>query len=397
MRKITADWIFTLATEPLKNGVVILDNQGTILDLLPNAQGLEEVEKLNGVLCPGFINAHCHLELSHLRDRLPQKTGLVTFIKNVQQFRNAADEEVLSAIEKAETEMIANGIVAVGDISNSSISFSQKQKSNLRYHTFVEVFGFNPESAEAIIERANNLLRAAPQTASVTPHAPYSVSEKLFKLISNSELSIRNPQLLSIHNQETIEETKFFEDKSGEFLDLYKTFGLDISFFQSSGKTSLQTYLPWLGQAKTLLVHNTFSSQQDIDFAKARGENYFCLCPNANLFIEDALPDMQLLMKNQLPLVIGTDSLSSNTSLSILDELKTLQHHFLEINLISMLNWACKNGARFFGWDDLGTIEKGKRPGLNLIQNLENLSRADEVKLTAASSVKPIKLCKNYF
>ena len=384
MRKITADWIFTLTTEPLKNGVVILDNQGAILDVLADDHGLEDVEKLNGVICPGFINAHCHLELSHLRNKLPQKTGLVNFIKNVQQFRNAPEDEVLEAIEKAEAEMITNGIVGVGDISNSSVSFAQKQKSNLRYHTFLEVFGFNPDKADAIFERANSLLSSSPQTASITPHAPYSVSEKLFKLMDTS-------QLLSIHNQETREEAKFFEHRSGDFLDLYKTFRLlDISFFQPSGKNSLQTYLPWLGKSKKILVHNTFTNQQDLDFAKVWGENYFCLCPNANLFIEDSLPDLKLLMDNDVPLVIGTDSLASNTSLSVLDEMKTIQRNFQEINLDTMLNWACKNGASFFKWTDLGTLEKGKQPGLNLLQYLENLSQADEVKLTAATVVKKI-------
>ncbi|UKJ08276.1 amidohydrolase family protein [Solitalea lacus] len=369
MRKLSADWIVTLEYAPLQNGVILVDKENQIVDVLPTSEGLQGVERFKGILCPGFINAHCHLELSHLTNKLPQKTGLVGFIQNVQKFRNASEEEILDAIKTAESEMIANGIVGVGDISNSNHSFSQKSLRKLRYHTFVEAFGFNPANAETIYNRSEELYKIAPQTASITPHAPYSVSKQLFELISSSNHLSPNSELRTIHNQETQEEALFFQGKTGLFLDLYKGFGLDISFFEPSGKSSLQTYLPWMGADKKLFVHNTFTTAEDLKFA-CSDENYWCLCPNANIYIEDALPDISLFIESGLKLVLGTDSLSSNTQLSIFAEMQTIAANFPLVDLEQMLNWACKNGAEFFNWNDLGSLKKGKKPGVNLIESV---------------------------
>lgn len=362
MRKLSADWIITLDGDPIKNGVVIISNEGEVLDLLSETKELDNVEYFEGILCPGFINAHCHLELSHLRGKLPEKTGLVGFIQNVQRFRNTAVEEIMDAIEKAEAEMIKNGIVGVGDISNSENTFSQKQREQLRYHTFIEVFGFNPAAADKLLANSVELAAKAPQTATVVPHAPYSVSEELFKRITSL-----NQSIVSIHNQETEEESKFYQYKTGDFLKLYEGFGLDISFFNPTGKNSIATYLPWMGSAKKLLVHNTCSTEGDIDFAEEIGGNYWCLCPNANKYIEDVLPNIPLFLSKGLKMVLGTDSLASNHQLSILSEMQTVAEAFPEIDLETMLTWACKNGADFFGWEDLGTIRAGKKPGINLL------------------------------
>lgn len=295
MRKLSADWIITLAHEPLKNGVVIIDDDGKVINLLQSPVGLNDVEHFDGILCPGFINAHCHLELSHLKGKLPEKTGLVNFIQNVQKFRSADIQEIISSIERAENEMRENGIVGVGDISNSENTFLQKKKQNLHYHTFVEVFGFNPASAEKLLSNSIELASKAPQEATVVPHAPYSVSEKLFRQIADLEQSI-----VSIHNQETAEEGKFYKNKTGDFLKLYEGFGLDISFFNAKGKNSIQSYLPWMGKGRKLLVHNTCSSEEDLNFAEDNSDNYWCLCPNANIYIENQLPDIPLFIQKSL-------------------------------------------------------------------------------------------------
>ncbi|MCO4293135.1 amidohydrolase family protein [Solitalea sp. MAHUQ-68] len=383
MRKISADWIFTLSLPPIKNGVVVIDDMGKVLDVLSSKDGLENVEVVSGVICPGFINAHCHLELSHLKGKLPQKTGLVDFIRNVQQFRNASEEEVLNAIEIAENEMVANGIVGVGDISNTANTFNQKAKHRLNYHTFIEVFGFNPDNAGIIYHKAEQLLQVAPQTASITPHAPYSVSAKLFSLIDQSSL-------LSIHNQETIHENAFYKDKSGDFLKLYEGFNLDLSFFQPHGNNSIKTYLEWMGESKKLLVHNTYTDSNDVDFAESISYNFWCLCPNANLYIENKLPDVSMLINKGVKMVLGTDSLASNFQLSILEEMKTISLHFSSVDLEQLLKWACRNGAEFFGWSELGRIERDKSPGLNLIEGFSIDESTGKIFLKPQSTVKKI-------
>jgi cytosine/adenosine deaminase-related metal-dependent hydrolase len=129
-------------------------------------------------------------------------------------------------------------------------------------------------------------------------------------------------------------------------------------------------------------VHNTFTSLEDLQWATSQASNLFwCTCPNANLYIEDRLPDYNFFINEKAKVTIGTDSLASNKSLSVLDELKTISSHNPQIPLQTLLSWGTINGAEFLGRTELGTIEKGKKPGLNLLINNEglNLTRNTEV------------------
>lgn len=150
---------------------------------------------------------------------------------------------------------------------------------------------------------------------------------------------------------------------------MYKFLGLDIDFYKPSGKTSLQTFLPLLSdQQKMLLVHNTFTSSADVEFAEAYNPNlYWCLCPNANLYIENRLPDVEMLRNSGAKITLGTDSLASNNWLSIFAEMQTLQINF-GIDFEELLKWATINGAEFLGVQErYGSLEVGKRPGINLV------------------------------
>jgi len=100
---------------------------------------------------------------------------------------------------------------------------------------------------------------------------------------------------------------------------------------------------------------------------------YFCLCPNANLYISGQLPDIKLLLRHGCDIVLGTDSLASNHQLDILEEMKTLQSHFPDLSTAALLQWATSNGARALQLDSmLGAFEPRKQPGVVLIEGMEN-------------------------
>ncbi|MBB6501497.1 amidohydrolase family protein [Pedobacter cryoconitis] len=374
---LSASWVYPVSSPPLQNGIIEVNEKGTILNVWTAAQGkaldITDVRYYQGVLVPGLVNTHCHLELSHLAGKIAEHTGLPGFVQQIMQQRQASEIEIENAMQLADAAMHANGIVATGDISNQSGSKRVKLNSPVYYHTFVEVMGFNPERAAEIITKAKETRDAfLPLKATIVPHAPYSVSTELFKEINQT--SGTADDIVSVHNQETEAENLFFEEKKGHFLKLYEFLGLDISFFRAEGKTSLQSYLPLLArQASTLLVHNTFTSRADIEFAKSTHPKLFwCLCPNANLYIENKLPDVEMLRDSGVTITLGTDSLASNHKLSILAEMRTLQMH-ANITFDELLCWATLNGATFLGMEtQLGTLEKGKTPGINLIQQLEN-------------------------
>ena len=374
--KYQADYLFT-GKEILPNTFVLITNEKGVVQSICNEEDAgDDIQQLNGLLTPGFINCHCHLELSHMKGLIPEQTGLVDFILHILQLRYSSEETILQAISSAETEMKNNGIVAVGDISNNALSLSQKRKGNLQYHNFIEVSGFSPTIAPA---RFNNGLlvyqafkKYFPTATSLVPHAPYSVSKQLFKLIDEMAT---NP-ISTIHNQETVDENAFFLSGKGNFNKLYQSIGIDIApFHQPTNTTSLQSVMPLMPQPKKIiLVHDTFISHADIDFLNKNhlGQEFiFCLCINANQYIENQLPPVDLLMRNNCNIVIGTDSLASNHQLCVLSEIKTICQNFPNIRLKDILTWATINGAKALQMDaQLGSFEIGKIPGIVLIDEL---------------------------
>lgn len=379
---ISANFIFPITSAPIKNGVLGLDEKGTIHEVFTSeeAKHIKKIRHYKGVIVPGFINTHCHLELSHLKNKIEEKTGLIGFIKQILVLRQHPEEEVIAAMQNADEEMYNNGIVAVGDISNLLISKSVKQQSQIYYHTFVELFGFNRLSEPIITQGIQLKNDFEPLKASIVPHAPYSVSTELFKEIQNVT---HGDDILSIHNQETDEENKLFETGKGAFAEFFNDLGIAQSDAHNSGKNAIQYHLPQMSkEVNTLLVHNTFSSKSDINFAKDEHQKLFwCLCPNANLYIENNLPDVGMLKEENLKITLGTDSLASNHQLNILTEMQILQDE-KHISFSESIKWATLNGAEFLGIaNQFGSLAVGKKPGIVLIALNEDLQIKKETKI----------------
>lgn len=384
VRKIKADSIFD-GRKFLFGKILYVNEDGTIIGIDDDKQDAHNtnLEIFHGILVPGFINCHCHLELSHLKNVIEEKTGLVDFLIKVMQLRSFDKEEILSSIKLGDKEMYDEGIVAVGDICNTTDTVLQKRSSHILYRNFVETMGFLPGVAQVrfdySLKNVFEIIAAENCNTTIVAHAPYSVSKELLQLINRYAAG----KIVTIHNQETEEENKFFQEGKSEFLKLYQFLKTDISFYRPTGKNSLPSYLSELDlPSKILLVHNTTTSEEDILFAeknaKENGQTLFwVLCPNANLYIENRLPQINLLRKCNCNIVLGTDSLASNHQLNILAEIKTIQKYFPEISLEEMLRWATLNGARALGFSDgLGSFEKGKKPGLVLLnKGLEEVKR----------------------
>ncbi|MEI9944138.1 MAG: amidohydrolase family protein [Chitinophagaceae bacterium] len=381
-KKLRADQLFDGHKMWDDQHVLIMTEEGIVEGIVPLDEAGDDIYFYNGIISPGFVNCHCHLELSHMRGLIPEKTGLVDFVLQVVKDRHFSEEIILEAIAKAEEEMLANGIVAVGDICNNTLTIPQKTKGRIWYHNFIEASGFIPSMAEIRFQQAVTIFKeyakqySIPVEAnSIVPHAPYSVSDELWQKI----IHFPGNHLMTIHNQESVSENEWFMDKKGKFMDLYKAMNMDASFFQSSSKSSLQTYLPkFLPNQPVILVHNVHTSEEDVLFAKNNGgEFYWCLCPNANLYIDGQLPDVKTFIDNKCNIVLGTDSLASNHQLSILSEMKTIQERYPFIATEQLLNWATFQGAKALQMDNIvGSLKKAESPGIILIsKNLSSLER----------------------
>jgi cytosine/adenosine deaminase-related metal-dependent hydrolase len=373
-RKFKADYLFN-GHQLLNDGQVLIAGlNGEIAGIVSESDAGDEAEVLKGILSPGFINAHCHLELSHLKSKIQENSGLVEFVASVVSGRHFPDDEILAAIEKAEAGMINEGIVAVGDICNNSLTLLQKEKKNLHYYNFIEVSGWNPDVSQPRFEKSKlyyDEFIKKNQPASLTPHAPYSLSDALWGKIT----PFFSGKVETIHNQETQDEDEFFLTGTGSLLKMYQLMKIDNSFYRPKKLKSIQTYFKKFSAASSvILVHNTFTKQEDLDYVNQHkpGDQMvsFCLCPNANLYIENKLPPVELLVRNKCNIILGTDSLASNHQLSILEELKTISKAFPGVNTETLLQWATINGAKALKMESsLGNFEKGKTPGIVLIDN----------------------------
>ncbi|MDA3954658.1 MAG: amidohydrolase family protein [Bacteroidales bacterium] len=392
MRRFSANYIYPVNGSPFKNGIVEINDNGEVLNVIDTKGELRESRNLefyNGIITPGFVNTHCHLELSELKDELLQNKGLPNFLNDIVNYkRKEKSDNSAKSIELYDSLMRRNGIVAIGDISNTGITIKIKKSSRIYYHTFVEALGLGDNSNE-IFESNKKLFKDFNQNelrASIVPHSPYSVSKELFQKIK--EFSEASNAILSIHNQESDSENQIFIDKSGDLVKFFEKIGIDLKEWKPTGKNSLESIIGWLPQSNNILfVHNTYSKKADIELVNKKFKNaYWCLCPTSNLYIENKLPEIKLFAELAQNVTLGTDSLASNTSLSILDEMKIIIKNYDDFNFEKLLSWGTLNGAKALKIDNkFGSIERGKAPGLNLISNFDfekmNITEKSEVKV----------------
>jgi len=368
--------------------VLVMREDGKVEGIVPLENAGEDIEEVNGIVCPGFINAHCHLELSHLKDVIPPHTGLIPFLLDVVGKRDFPMEVILDRIEKAEKEMYDGGIVAVGDIGNTDNTVATKKKSKIKWNNFVEVLSFSDAMSATRLAEYSMVLQSFNDAAvaleedhfksALVPHAPYTISDRTFKEINR----LTPGAVISMHNQEHPAEDELYRTGGGDYLPFLNIFGFDASPFPVTGKSALRSCLPHFNnRQRMLLVHNTFIPESDIDFAIDYAREHlsglhFCLCVNANRYIENRLPPIKMLIEHGAHLVLGTDSYSSNWQLSIAEEIRTIRTSFPEIPLTTVLQWATINGAQALGRDDsLGSFEKGKQPGVVEIDDKMNARR----------------------
>jgi cytosine/adenosine deaminase-related metal-dependent hydrolase len=375
MKHFSAQYVYTNSSAPLKRPVITTTDDGIIISIEDTGGNLVEkhsVEFYNGIIVPGFVNCHCHLELSHMYGEIEEGKGLGGFIAEVRKKRDAETETINKAILQSDNVMFKGGVVLCADVCNTSLTFKLKAKSQIRYISLLEVFGIDSTRAE---KRIDEILRVAAEAEkrrlpfSIVPHSVYSVSEQLFNLIK--KLATKN-KISSIHFLESDSERIFLDSHSGPIMDSYKSSGISTSDI-STVKNHTEAVLRRMTlSGSLLLIHNTFINRKEIRILNSRKNLYWCICPVSNLYIEKRLPPVELLTQEGCEIVIGTDSKGSNESLSILNEMRTIQNNFPSIPIEMIIKWATINGAHALGEDSwAGSIEAGKKPGLVLIENYD--------------------------
>ena len=363
MKRFASQYLITNSGPLLKRAIVTTEDDGTITNIEDTAGDLTEkysVEFHNGIIIPGFVNCHCHLELSHLKGAIAQGGGLGSFIEQIISTRDVHGDRIVTAAYPADNDMYKGGVSLCADICNTTETFILKKESRIRYINLIEVFGLDPDKAA---RRMDEVIRISVEAKelnlpySLVPHSVYSMSLSLLRLLRKK--SAQN-KITSIHFMETAGENALFR-RTG---------------FPTRLETVINHADAVLNEITTsgnlILVHNTFADRETIKTVMIRKNLFWCLCPNSNNYIEKTIPPVNLLLEEGCVIVIGTDSLASNPKLDILSELITLQLNFPSLSIEDLVYWATLNGAKALGEEDrFGKIEPGKNPGLLLLQNVD--------------------------
>ncbi len=373
MRRIASNFLFD-GRQIVERPVVTLSDEGRVVavERWRDADRMPGTEFYAGLLVPGLVNAHCHLELSCLRGAIAPGCGFAGFAAGMGRVRGRHTEaERETAAVAADARMVEAGIVAVGDIANGATAFGAKSRSRIRYRTFVEVFGLHAADTAG----AEGLLRH-PDT-SLTPHSLYSLQDALFRRIA-----AEGDTPLSIHFMESPAEAELFE-RRGDLWEWYKRAGFSCDFlhYGSPAQRLVQSVPPW---RSVILVHACCVRQRDIDLVMDHftAPVHWCLCPRSNRYISRLAPPVELLRRNGLNLCLGTDSLASNDCLSLFEEMKLLP----QVPLAELLGWATAAGAAALDLDGPGCVAAGCRPGLSVITGLDY----DRMALTDSSTIRPL-------
>lgn len=362
-RKIASHYLFT-GQRLVRGCVVEVAPDGRILSVerCDDLDSQAGVEFYSGILCPGWVNAHCHLELSYLRGAIAEGTGFAGFAREIGRVRGGyTDTQRMEAARAADAAMWAEGVEAVGDVANDTLIMPVKEQSNIRYHTFFEAFGLTT-SADRIGELA--AAAAGFRSASITPHSTYSLQDEPFRRAVHEGGSP-----ISIHFMESPDEAALYFGR-GSLAEWYARMGWECDFlhYGSPAERVAECVAP---DRSVMLVHDCCVSRIDAEILLShfRSPLYWVLCPESNRYISRMRPPVEMLREAGGEICIGTDSLASASTLSMVEQMRQLQDR---APLEELLRWATWNGACALGMQhEIGSVEAGKRPGLVLLESVD--------------------------
>jgi cytosine/adenosine deaminase-related metal-dependent hydrolase len=361
-----APWLVPIAGAPIADGAVALADDGRVLAVGTRAQLIHfgTVVEHGGVLMPGVINAHLHLELSHLR--VPGGDGLVPWIRRLlaERARPAANDGAGAAAAAAARAMAGRGTVAAVDHANEGATAPLLAAAGVRPRMLVERLGRGaplalPDGTPLIHNGAAALQNGTAGIAAIeeTAHATYSCAPELVRQIAAAS----DGKLASIHVEEDPAEISWLRDGDGPFADFLR----ERDALPAGGPPRARP-VAWLDRlgvlgAGTLLVHLAVADEESLAIAARRG----CIavvCPRSNLHIGDRLPPVAAMRAAGVRVALGTDSLASAPTLDVFGDVQVLARAGVEPAWL--LGAATEGGAAAFGAPELGVLAPGKRPGL---------------------------------
>lgn len=395
MEILTASWVLPVTAPPLRGGRVAVEG-GRVAWIGRRGDPGEPEGRLRdlgpGVLLPGLVNAHCHLELSHLAGLRPGDGGFVPWVESVVASRGRfADEDVRSATASAIRFLEERGTVAVGDVANALGHLDLLAASRLSAVVFLELLAWDPAKAKSVLSWAEGRLAAVAPTlrpgleVRLAAHAPHSVSPALFGLL------VGRGGPAALHLAESPDETAFLAGGGGAWPAFLERRGLGQVAFASPGLSPVR-YADRLGVLHEHLVaaHGVQVDAVDREILARRGA-HVVLCPRSNRHLGVGAADVPALLASGVRLALGTDSLASAETLDVLDDAVLLHRQLPRIDAAVLVRMATLGGAEALGFDDLGAIAPGKRAALAFAPALGVGALPHEFLLSGEARLEPVE------
>ena len=369
MTRYRAAWVVPVAGPPLRDAWVAVSGDRIVAVGRDHDPTTPEVDLGQVALMPGLVNAHTHLELSHLRDQIPPASEFVTWIRGVMATRRPGAgpgaEAIAAGIQAGIDEAVACGTALVGDISNTLASWAPLAASALGGVVFNEIIRFNTPDPTGVVAQACQQIDALPPAAdlraSLAAHAPYSVAPLVFRAIRD-ELERRPFLPYSVHLAESREESEFIRTGGGEWRTFLEQVGSWDPTWHAPGGTPVE-YLDDAGfvSRRSLVVHGVQMTGADLTRLVRRGAT-LVTCPRSNVYTGAGQPPVEAFYQAGVSVAVGTDSLASTPDLNLFAELAALRERAPNVPASRLIESATAVGARALGFDaEFGTLESGKR------------------------------------
>jgi cytosine/adenosine deaminase-related metal-dependent hydrolase len=402
-----AKHLLPVASPPIQSGAVVV-HEGRIAtvgrrkDVIRAHPGVEIRELGDVVVIPGLVNAHTHLELSHLFDPAAASTSFMEWVRDLVARRAAASEDaVIPAAAAAVETMVARGTVAVGDVGNGVLAPAVLARSPLHGVYFHELYGFRAADADAILDAAASRLDAIESvaeiaaargrlTAILTPHAAHTTSAPLLKALGGRATA--SAEVLSIHVAESHEELQLLRDGTGPLKDFLIERGAWDPSWKAPGLSPVE-HLDRLGvlTSRTLAVHCVHLDHQDLSRLQARGLTVVT-CPRSNQRLGVGKAPVGKLLASGIPVALGTDSLASSPDVDVFNEIASLRQEHPGLAPATALRMATLSGARALGLaKHLGSIEGGKLAALAVVGLSDPNDDPLEAVTWSSESIEPLE------
>jgi cytosine/adenosine deaminase-related metal-dependent hydrolase len=366
----------------LQNGAIHVSDSGRISRIARGASssirpGTNLTDWGCAVIVPGFINAHAHLELTFFHGQLTRFATFTDWISQlIEQRRTWPQERFLRSAEKGARLCLASGTTMIGDITSSGVGWGATRNQSLRRVVFEEAIALSPSQADTAVAQLKLLFRQAQPNPllihGISPHAPYSVSSKLYRRLA--KLAQSEGRLLATHVAETTAELQFLHEGTGEFRDFLSRMGFLPDGWKPPRIAPIM-YLDSLGVLgrSCLLIHCNYLDQESIrKIAKTNSNVVYC--PRSHAFFDHDKHPVRQLLDQQINVALGTDSLASNSSLSMIDEIRFLFKKRKDLKPEEIFRAATKNGAEALGCgSSLGRMRRGYQADMAVLELPHNL------------------------